>query len=128
MMLFGTENGWTNLNLDQCVSHGILLDLNPYLAEDPVLRAEDLVPNVYENMQQRGGLYAATYGFRIRTLYARADLGAKENWTLEEFVEIAGALPDGVLISESTQSGFLTEMLEWCLPVFCLFGERHLRF
>lgn len=118
IMLFGNENGWNKMTLDLCARKNLLIDLEPYLEKDTELSASDFVPNILEHMKQQNGLYSITYGFRIRTLFVRKDLNARENWTLEEFIDVANQLPDGVMITDETQSGFLKTIMQWCLPSF----------
>lgn len=118
LMLFGTEYQWYGMTPYLCAKKGLLVDMNTYLEKESVLCAEDLVPNVYENMQINGGLYTATYGFRVRTIYAREEWGAKENWTLAEFVEAAEQLPDNVMVTDATQSQFLSDILTWSMDTF----------
>lgn len=118
MMLFGNDSNWTQFTLDLCARNHFVIDLSSYLDSDLQLHQESFVPNVLKHMSTENGLYGVTYGFRIRTIYAKKAYGVMENWTLDEFLDVAGKLPEGVMITDATQVDFLTTTMQWCLDSF----------
>ena len=118
-LLLFDDYSWMTMNEDTCARAGMLLDLADYLdrADSPLTR-DMLLPNLLTAQEQNGHLYTLAYGFLYRTIYTKADYGAKEHWTLEEFLAVARSLPENVAVQKDTQAQFLEAVLEWCLPRF----------
>ncbi|MCM1112527.1 MAG: extracellular solute-binding protein [Muribaculum sp.] len=84
-----------NLNAEALAGNGVFEDLDPYLAQSPVLDKEDFLENVLANYTFDGILTAIPATVRLSTLIGRTDfVGEEIGWTFEEMAEIIDQNPD----------------------------------
>lgn len=76
------------------IVQGLLLDLDPYVAQDPDLHAEDIL--IWDALHQYGGLYLVSDLFSVQTVVCAPSFYADHaGWTIAEYLELEAALPDG---------------------------------
>ena len=76
------------------IGQGLLLDLDPYVAQDPDLQAEDIL--IWDALHQYGGLYLVSDLFSVQTVVCAPSFYADHaGWTIAEYLELEAALPDG---------------------------------
>ena len=76
------------------IGQGLLLDLDPYVAQDPDLHAEDIL--IWDALHQYGGLYLVSDLFSVQTAVCAPSFYADHaGWTIAEYLELEAALPDG---------------------------------
>lgn len=76
------------------IGQGLLLDLDPYVAQDPDLHAEDIL--IWDALHQYGGLYLVSDLFSVQTVVCAPSFYADHaGWTIAEYLELEAALPDG---------------------------------
>lgn len=75
---------------------GLLLDLYPYLDNDPELSREDIMPNILTALEDNGHLYRTASSFEIRAVAgATSVVGEGRGWTLEEYKAALAKMPEG---------------------------------
>ena len=73
-------------------SKGVFADLNEFMANDPEVSRDKMLPNVLTAMQHpNGALYALASGFIVDTIAVKTKFSDKENWTVDDML----ALYDG---------------------------------
>ena len=78
---------------------GMLEDLWPYIENDPDLGREAVMDHVLECAQQDGKLYTVFDSFVIKTVVgARAVVGDRTSWTLEDLRAALASMPEGCAI------------------------------
>lgn len=109
-----------DMPVDSYVSKGIFADLNTFLEKDEEVKKEDLLPNVLEALSYEGALYRIAPYFGVNTYAAKTtDVGEKQEWTMDEALEILKSKPEGTrLFSEMTSYGFVYSAMAIC-------GERY---
>lgn len=92
---------------------GLLEDLMPLIYADSNFSMEDYLPNLIEAAQDGDALYSFPISFGLDGLTGKASfIGEKTGWTVEEFNQMAQALPKGVVpITRFSQSDLLQEAL-----------------
>ena len=76
------------------IGQGLLLDLDPYVAQDPDLHPEDIL--IWDALHQYGGLYLVSDLFSVQTVVCAPSFYADHaGWTIAEYLELEAALPDG---------------------------------
>ena len=91
------------------IGQGLLLDLDPYVAQDPDLHAEDIL--IWDALHQYGGLYLVSDLFSVQTVVCAPSFYADHaGWTIAEYLELEAALPDGY------------EMMDAMNPAYFLLG------
>ena len=91
------------------IGQGLLLDLDPYVAQDPDLQAEDIL--IWDALHQYGGLYLVSDLFSVQTVVCAPSFYADHaGWTIAEYLELEAALPDGY------------EMMDAMNPAYFLLG------
>lgn len=76
------------------IGQGLLLDLDPYVAQVPDLHAEDIL--IWDALHQYGGLYLVSDLFSVQTAVCAPSFYADHaGWTIAEYLELETALPDG---------------------------------
>lgn len=76
------------------IGQGLLLDLDPYVAQDPDLHPEDIL--IWDALHQYGGLYLVSDLFSVQTVVCAPSFYADHaGWTIAEYLKLEAALPDG---------------------------------
>ena len=127
-VLSDMESGRKNLHTDLITGHtpdlivfdelspltylgkGMLLDLDPYLAADADISAEDIL--CWDALHQYGGLYVMAKQFVVETLACSQDFyDAHHGWTIADYLEIERNLSsEQQMIFYMSQEEFLTQM------------------
>ena len=85
-----------SFDMGTLIDREVFIDLNPFLASDPVLSRSDFFPSVLATLETSdGALRALTQGFGIQTMVGLTEqVGHIENWTMSEMqnlIETANA-------------------------------------
>ena len=68
---------------------GAFLDLNTFLDTDPGFNRDTLLPNILTAMQaENGAVYALPGSFAIDTMAVKTRLCDKENWTMDDLMDL----------------------------------------
>ena len=79
----------TSLLPPGAVDRELLVDLLPYIDEDPDVSREDFIPGLFAALTQNGGLYEYSDRFTLLTLLCAEHLGlSRENWTPERAAQV----------------------------------------
>ncbi|MCQ2080021.1 MAG: hypothetical protein MJZ11_00085 [Lachnospiraceae bacterium] len=71
--------------VDVYINKNLLVDLTPYIKEDPDLDYDDMLPNVNEAYSVDGKLYQLVPNFVIETMIIKDKFGkGRTSWTIEE--------------------------------------------
>ena len=89
------------------------------------LKREDILPNILSAFKYKGGVYALPTTLRLDHWLANSEIIGREHsyWTFDEFLDIAGDLPDGMYLG-SKNSSFTTRESAW----MCLFNSAAANF
>ena len=81
---------------------GGLADLTPMLEGDTGLAKDDILPNLLDALEYKGGIYTIPEMYSIKALIAKKDFIGDEyrDWSIEEFMEIYDSRPEGMSIFE----------------------------
>lgn len=92
---------------------GLLEDLMPLIYADSNFSMKDYLPNLVEATKDGEALYSFPISFGLDGLAGKASyIGEQAGWTIEEFNQMAQALPEGVVpITRFSQSDLLQEAL-----------------
>ena len=78
-----------NLPVEALSGSGYLVDLSPYLTNDPAIRMEDYYENVFTALSIHGKLPFLTSSVQILTMFADENaVGTKRGWTVEEYAAL----------------------------------------
>ena len=78
-----------NLPVEALSSSGYLVDLYPYLNNDPAIHMEDYYDNVFTALSMHGKLPFLTSSVQILTMFAdEKAVGTKRGWTVEEYAAL----------------------------------------
>ncbi len=75
-------------------SKGVFVDLYDYLDKDENLSRDDILPNAIESGEVDGKLLSLSPTFYVQTLAAKKKFVDKENWTVNEMIDVYNSLPD----------------------------------
>lgn len=92
------------------LTKGLLLDLDPYLAADEELPAEELL--CWNALHEYGGLYILGRSFYVDALSCTQEFyETHKNWTIAEYLEVESSLrSDQQMIYYMSPEDFLTQM------------------
>ncbi|HBB71712.1 MAG TPA: hypothetical protein DCZ71_03805 [Ruminococcus sp.] len=78
------------------------------------LKHEDILPNILSAYEYKEGVYSLPTSFRLDLWIANSEIIGREhsNWTLDEFLDIAEVLPDGMYLG-SKNSSFTSRESAW---------------
>ena len=86
-----------SFNYNTLANKGFLVDLNPYIENAGINRA-DYLPNVLNQFEKDGKLYGISYNFSIDGFVGRSDiLLENESFTIEELISFAEKHPEAKL-------------------------------
>ena len=90
------------------IGQGLLLDLDPYVAQDPDLHAEDIL--IWDALHQYGGLYLVSDLFSVQTVVCAPSFYADHTgWTIAEYLELEAALPDGYEMMDAMNPAYFLQ-------------------
>lgn len=70
-------------------SKGVFADLNEFMANDPEVSRDKMLPNVITAMQHpNGSLYALASGFVVDTIAVKTKFSDKENWSVDDMLSL----------------------------------------
>lgn len=109
-----------NVQLENYVSKGLFADLNEYMDMDESFNRDEYLTNIFEAYEVDGGLYELVTQFNVVTLAGKTkNLKGMTGWTMEEFYEFAGQLPEDVqLLFDTTRDAFVSMALMYCYEDF----------
>jgi ABC-type glycerol-3-phosphate transport system substrate-binding protein len=86
------------LPLHDYISHGLLLDLYPFLDADPEIGRDSIIESFLNASDTNGSLYRIVPTFYINTVFGNPSvLGSYPGWNTEEFLEVLVANPEADL-------------------------------
>ena len=93
-------------------SKGVFCDLNEYLAKDPQINKQTLVPNVVQALQHptNGALYGLANSFTVETLCVKEKYHVPDNWTMDDMISLYDSAEKNVY-QWSTKEDALVRML-----------------
>lgn len=75
-------------------SKGAFCDLYTFMENDPDVNRETLLPNILEALEDSDGkLWSLTPDFFVHTTAVKKKFGQKENWTLDDMIELYDNAP-----------------------------------
>lgn len=80
--------------ISELAPKGAYANLYDYLKDDEDLSKDDILPNVLKASEINGKLYALSPTFSVQTMACKTKHCDKENWTLDDMIEIFDANPD----------------------------------
>lgn len=94
---------------DSLVNMGALADLNSLLDGKGGLKREELMPNVLEALEYKGGIYGIPDEFSISMCVANRDFIGDEyiDWSIDDFISIYENRPDGMKLGYEMSPFFL---------------------
>jgi len=99
--------------IERFETQGLLLDLYEMSAEDEAFHGEDYVQSVLSLLEVDGKLYRFPMSFSMQGLVGPTRLvGDRSNWTMDEFNEFAGSLPEGAVVFPNQSKEYL---MQYCL-------------
>ncbi|MDR0952320.1 MAG: extracellular solute-binding protein [Oscillospiraceae bacterium] len=104
----------SQLPFKQYVAKGLLVDLYPYIDNDPELSRDQLMESVFKATEMDGGLYQVFSTFNISTIIGSPDvLGEGMGWTMDEMKAVIAENPqaDFPLGMGMTREAVLQQML-----------------
>lgn len=92
------------------VNLGALADLTPYLDGGTGLSRDEILPNVLEAYEYKGGIYTLSTSFCVQLLTAKKDFIGDEyrNWSIKDFLDIYDSRPDEMMVFDQR---YITSML-----------------
>ena len=98
----GTSGETTELPYRKLAEQGFLEDLWPYIENDMGLGRGGVIEAPLKAAEVDGGLYTVFEGFRLHTLTgAKAVVGDRTGWTVEDLLEAFETMPEGSVILET---------------------------
>ena len=98
----GTSGETTELPYRKLAEQGFLEDLWPYIENDMGLGRVGVIEAPLKAAEVDGGLYTVFEGFRLHTLTgAKAVVGDRTGWTVEDLLEAFETMPEGSVILET---------------------------
>lgn len=110
-IVLGNSWGEGNSAVSQIIERDLFIDLNTLIESDPDIDPDDIFGGVKRTFSTSDGrMWGITKEFNVNTLIAKDDmLGGKTSWTLDEMLDYAKNLPEGVRFMENlTQQNALT--------------------
>jgi len=91
-IIFGGYDSFANYE-----AKGLLVDLYTLMETDSTFNKDDYIPSLFSVCESDGHLYKWGTSFTIMG-YAGAQsvIGSRTGWTVDEFIEMAGQLPEGM--------------------------------
>jgi len=111
----------TNLPVEIYAARGLLVDLNPFLDNDPDIRRGDLMDGVLRAAETDGALYRIFSGFTISTVIGHPSVvGDYPGWSIAEFRDVINSNPqaDFPMGTSFSRESFLKSMLEHNIEQF----------
>ncbi len=95
------------------VDRGAYVDLNTYIAEDPVVSKDNIMPSVlYSYSTDDGKLWGLPANFEVNTIVGNTALtGDITQWTLTGLLDFAEKLPDGISLMDGLSQSNAVERL-----------------
>ncbi|MBR2283456.1 MAG: extracellular solute-binding protein [Ruminococcus sp.] len=99
--------------MTQLASKGVFADLYDYLGTDGGVSKDELMPGILSICEFDGKLLGLSPTFGVTTLAAKTKFADKENWTLDEFIDVANNLPDGMELFQygTTKESFFSSLM-----------------
>ena len=98
----GTSGETTELPYRKLAEQGFLEDLWPYIENDMGLGRVGVIEAPLKAAEVDGGLYTVFEGFQLHTLTgAKAVVGDRTGWTVEDLLEAFETMPEGSVILET---------------------------
>lgn len=82
------------------VNMGALADLTPYLDSGTGLSRDEILPNILEAYEYKGGIYTLSEAFCVQLITAKKDFIGDEYrcWSIDDFLEIYDNRPEGMRV------------------------------
>ncbi len=102
------------MGLAAFASDTYLIDLYPYIRNDPEIKADDYFQNVLFGYDTNGKLYLIPSGFHLECLYGNPSvIGADISWTVSDYYSLSEKLgPEKKILANHTKPWLLERALE----------------
>jgi len=108
-----------DLPIDSYISKGLFVDIYEYIDNDPELKREDYLTNIFDAYAVNGKLYELIYSFAVETVSAKKSVaGDIKGWNMDEFKAIIDAYPDSLPFQDMTQDQLLRNICTLTLDQF----------
>jgi ABC-type glycerol-3-phosphate transport system substrate-binding protein len=89
--------------IDSFSSKGTFVDLYSFMENDSELTKDMFLPNILTALEKDGKLYSLAYSFGVDTFAAKTKFVPqdKQNWTIDDMIEICSNLPDDMAVFQS---------------------------
>ncbi|WP_024860058.1 extracellular solute-binding protein [Ruminococcus flavefaciens] len=93
-------------------SKGLFTDLYSFMANDPDINRDNIVPNLLKAMESKDGhLYSIVPSFSIETLAVKSKFVDHENWTIQEMIDLYDKVQAEQRYNNSTKERMLRTLL-----------------
>lgn len=95
-LIYNADSG----EMFKLVNLGALADLTPYLDGGTGLSRDEILPNVLEAYEYKGGIYTVSENFSVQLITAKKDFIGDEyrSWSIEDFLDIYDNRPEGMRV------------------------------
>ncbi|MBQ8510449.1 MAG: extracellular solute-binding protein [Clostridia bacterium] len=106
-------------NRETYLDSNMFADLYDLMEKDESFNKDDYFACIFEPFEKKGGLHEFVSRMRVQTMTIKADNYDGTSWTLDEFLDFAESLPEGVYLTDNTSpSGMLTTLLRGSMSSF----------
>ncbi len=112
------------------VENELFIDLNTFLASDNDIKSDDILDCVKRTFTTSDGkLWGLTSSFSVQTLVGKkSELGDKTSWSLEEMLDYAASLPDGVQLLDGITQLYMLNGIDGVFDTFIDFTNNTCNF
>lgn len=99
----------SQMPIDSYIAKGLIADLNPLFDNDPELKREDYLENIFEAFSQDGKMYQLVPAFNVSTIIGKTSIvGDRAGWNMAEYKEVMAAQSeDAKSFIETTKDGMM---------------------
>lgn len=116
---------YDDLSYEVLENIGALMDLYPLIDANTEFQREDFTAGYLSCMEKEGQLHTISVGFQLQGIAAKKKSIANSNrLTMTQLLKEAKQLSGDVLIADTTQVQFLSDMLEYCIEEYVNFKEE----
>lgn len=105
----------TSLPISNYIAKGLIADIGELIEKDEELSQVEFIENVFKAYSVDDTLYYVVPQFYVQTFMGKtAQLGDRDTWTIQEFMDFADSLPEGTnVIGELTRDYFMNMVMQY---------------